>query len=283
MININNIFKGWYFKCSTDNFNIAFIVAMHNNCGKESASLQIISNDDVYYFPYKKINFNKSTNSIHIGKNVFSPKHIHLDINTDKFNINGDIRFTNHVQLSYDIMGPFKYLPFMQCKHKVYSMSSIVNGTILIQDDIHTFINGKGYIEGDSGYSFPKEYAWTQTHFPNGSLMLAIAHIPICNLHFTGIIGVIMINNHEYRFATYLGAKSDYIGNNTICISQGNYQLCAKLLESKEYHLHAPKKGSMSRFIKESAICKAHYCLKHKGKVLLDFESNSASFEYEYK
>ncbi len=256
---------------------------MHNDGNKESASLQIISNNQVYYFQYKEIIFNKSTNSLYIGQNVFSPKHIYLNIITSEINITGNIFFTNHIKLSYDIMGPFKYIPFMQCKHKIYSMSNIVNGSITIQKEVHNFINGNGYIEGDSGYSFPKEYAWTQTHFPNGSLMFAIANIPICKLHFTGIIGVIIINNHEYRFATYLGAKLKYIGNNTICISQGNYRLCIKLLESKEYQLYAPQKGSMSRFIKESPICKAHYFLKYKNQVLLDFESNSASFEYEYK
>lgn len=41
-------FKGWYFKCCTDDKTIAFIPAYHYSDNKTSASLQIITDDAAY-------------------------------------------------------------------------------------------------------------------------------------------------------------------------------------------------------------------------------------------
>ncbi|MGN1086878.1 MAG: hypothetical protein ACI4Q5_07565, partial [Porcipelethomonas sp.] len=140
-----------------------------------------------------------------------------------------------------------------------------------------------GYIEGDCGNSFPKEYIWTQCHFRNGSLMLSAADIPFSVVHFTGIIGVVLLNGKEYRIATYLGAEVKHIGKDTVTVKQGDYQLTAKLLRKNSHPLAAPSHGRMNRTIHESVSCKAYYKFSYKGKVLLEFISDRASFESEYK
>ena len=38
-------FKGWYFKCSNDTQTIAFIPAFHRTEHRETASLQVITDD----------------------------------------------------------------------------------------------------------------------------------------------------------------------------------------------------------------------------------------------
>jgi len=50
-----------------------------------------------------------------------------------------------------------------------------VDGEININGTPFVFQNAIGYIEGDRGYSFHREYVWTQRSFPKGSLMLSIA------------------------------------------------------------------------------------------------------------
>lgn len=276
-------FKGWYFKCSNENKTIAFIPAFHRNNHKETATLQIITDDTAFSIPFQSLQYRENPLAVKIGESVFSEKGIRLHIINDKLSVNGVLRFSGLSPIQYDIMGPFRFVPFMQCRHSVYSMRHRINGIITVNGQQYVFINGIGYIEGDCGSSFPKEYIWTQCHFRNGSLMLSVADIPLFGFHFTGIIGVVLRNGKEYRIATYLGAKVKHMDKNSVTVKQGDYQLTARLLRKNSHPLAAPNHGLMNRTIHESASCKAYYQFSYKGKVLFEFISRRASFEFEYK
>ncbi len=276
-------FKGWYFKCSNDTQTIAFIPAFHCSGHRETASLQIITDDAAFNLPFDSLEYQEEPLAVRIGDNVFSEKGIWLNIRTDKTTVQGILRFGEFSSLRYDIMGPFQFVPFMQCRHSVFSMGHRINGQLTINGKEMCFQDSIGYIEGDCGTSFPKRYIWTQCSFPDGSLMLSVADIPLYGLHFTGIIGVVMLNGKEHRIATYLGARVQYIGKNTITIRQGDYVLTAKLLAKNAHPLLAPDHGNMSRTIHESASCKACYRFSHKGQTLCEFTSDRASFEFEYQ
>lgn len=73
----------------------------------------------------------------------------------------------------------------MQCRHSVFSMGHRVDGQLTINGQVYHFQNDMGYIEGDCGSSFPERYIWTQCSFPNGSLMLSVADIPLYGLHLS--------------------------------------------------------------------------------------------------
>lgn len=280
---MKHFFQGWYFKCTAAGNTIAFIPAVHNDGQKQTASLQIVTEKEAFFLPFETIWFDTSISAIRIGENIFSPRKLCLNIDTPKLCLTGELKFSRHNKIAYSIMGPFQYVPFMQCQHKVYSMSHQIDGQLSFNDRTLIFQKGIGYLEGDKGYSFPKEYAWTQCHYRGGSLMLSVAHIPMLGFQFTGIICVILIEETEYRIATYLGAKVKYIGNHTIHITQGRYRLFVQLLHKKDSLLHAPQNGDMVRFIRESPVCTAHYRFTCYNKVLLDFTSDTASFEYEYE
>lgn len=275
----NKFFKGWYFKCCNENQTIAFIPSLHCN---GSAFLQIITDDNTFCFTFPRLKYREKPLSVKIGKNVFSEEGINLDIETDKLTARGSLRFGEFSNLRYDIMGPFKLIPIMQCRHSVYSMSHSVNGTLTLNGKRYEFRNGAGYIEGDRGASFPKRYVWTQCHFTGGSLMLSVADIPMFGICFTGIIGVVMLNGKEYRLATYLGARLKHIGKNTITVFQGGYKLTARLVKKNALPLSAPLNGKMSRTIRESASCTAYYKFSYNDTVLCKFTSDRASFEFEY-
>ncbi len=272
-------FKGYYFKCSENDKSVALIPALHHNGNRKNASLQVITGEQVYSIPYSDIKFQNGI--IKLGRNLFSEKGMSLDVNYGDCKIKGKVYFKSLKKLSYDIMGPFRYIPFLQCRHSVVSMRHFVKGNIVINDTNYSFNNGVGYIEGDRGYSFPKEYIWTQCHFKNGSLMLAVADIPFGIFSFKGIIGAVVIDGKEYRIATYLGARISYMGNNTVIIKQGNYKLYASLLEEHHQDLSAPVNGEMIRTIRESVSGRAYYRFSHKNRALLELESDNASFEYE--
>ncbi len=281
LVNIG-YFKGWYFKCSTKDKTIAFIPAYHYSNNKKSASLQIITDDKAFKIPFDKIEYQENPLYVKIGNCVFSHEGIILDFRDNGLTLDGKLCFEELSPILYDIMGPFKYVPYMQCRHNVYSMCHKINGEIKVNGQLYNFENGIGYIEGDCGQSFPKKYIWTQCCFENNSLMLSVADIPFLGFHFTGIIGVLFLNGKEYRIATYLGAKIKQIDKNTVTVKQGSFEFTAKLLKKNAQPLAAPTNGDMCRTIHESASCQAYYRFSHKGKVLCEFITDKASFEFEY-
>lgn len=112
--------------------------------------------------------------------------------------------------------------------------------------------------------------------------MLSVADIPIAGIHFTGIIGVILWQGKEFRMATYLGARAVQIQNKMIRVIQGNLELEIRLLETSDCPLKAPAKGDMVRTIHESAACRVFYQFRKEDCTLFAFESDKASFEFEY-
>ncbi len=275
-------FKGWYFKCSTQDKAIAFIPAYHYSNNKKSASLQIITDDKALNIPFDTLEYQENPLYVKIGNCAFSEKGITLNFQGNNLTLKGELYFKDLSPIRYDIMGPFKFVPFMQCRHSVYSMSHKINGQIIVNGQLYKFENAIGYIEGDRGRSFPKKYIWTQCCFQNNSLMLSVADIPFLGFHFTGIIGVLLLNSKEYRIATYLGAKIKQIGENTVTVKQGDFEFTAKLLNKNAHPLAAPTNGNMCRTIHESASCEAYFRFSHKDRVLCEFTTYKASFEFEY-
>lgn len=276
-------FKGYYYKCCEGDRSFALIPALHTDGKRSQASLQVIAKDRAYTIPYSGIRFGKKKAEIRIGKNRFSEKGMRVDARTKECRIYGRLRFGGLGRIKYDIMGPFGCVPFMQCRHCVVSMGHDVRGRLNINGDVYHFRNGVGYIEGDCGTSFPKEYIWTQCHFADASLMLAVADIPFLGFGFKGVIGVVMIGDREYRLATYLGARLVAVGNREVSVRQGDFVFYARLLHADSQKLAAPVNGRMARTIHESVACRAYYRFTRKNKILLEEESDGASFEFEMK
>lgn len=281
---MRDYFCGWYFKCQSDTQTLAVIPAVHKSKEGKSCSVQLITDKGAWNVCFPYADFHKPKNGFHIqvAKNYFGKDGIKLCLNTPDCSAVGSVRFGALSPIQYDIMGPFRYVPFMECRHSVVSMKHAVNGELCINEANYRFQDAVGYIEGDRGYSFPKEYAWTQCSFEGGSLMLSVADIPFGLLHFTGVICAIFWQGKEYRMATYLGAKAIRIENGEIVICQGDMVLSVKLIEKYTHPLLAPVSGIMSRTIHESAACRASYCFQESGHTLFSFETAKASFEYEY-
>ena len=278
----DNYFKGWYFKCASQDRMIAFIPAFHRHRGRVSASLQIITDESAFNLPVKMYQYSERPLDIRSAGCHFSEKGIQIDIDRENVHLHGAITFGPLCPIRYDIMGPFALVPFMQCKHHVYSMKHRIDGKIVLNGQTFLFRNDIGYIEGDSGSSFPSKYLWTQCPCREGSVMLSVADIPFAGFHFTGVIGVITLGQKEYRIATYLGAHVKRINNRRVTVTQGPYELTVTLMAQNALPLLAPNRGDMVRTIHESGRCQAHYRLTCHGKPLCDFIGDKASFESEW-
>ncbi len=282
---MRDYFFGRYFKCQSDKHTLALIPAMHKSGSHRSCSVQLITDKTALCFDYPYEQFRKSKDDldIRVAENYFGKDGIRFRLQSSTASASGRLEFGALSPIRYDIMGPFRFVPFMECRHSVISMRHTVNGSVRINGAEYNFHNALGYIEGDRGYSFPEEYAWTQCFFEGGSLMISVATIPFGAFRFTGIIGIIKLREKEYRLATYLGAKAVKIKGGEIIIKQGDTVFELKLIEKHAQPLRAPNAGVMNRIIHESAACRASYRLKQGGVTLLEFESPRASFEYEYR
>lgn len=280
-------FYGWYFKCQSQGQTLAVIPAIHQSGGRRTCSLQVITEEEVRRAEFPGEVFRKKGRQILMGGSSFGERGIILDVHEPGLEIRGRLKFGALTPLAYDIMGPFSLVPFLECRHSVLSMKHSVRGTVHFNGRTYCFEGAEGYWEGDRGHSFPREYIWTHCSFPGGALMLSVADVPAAGFHFRGIIGVVLWQGREYRFATYLGARAVRPENGAVRVIQGGMELEAELLERKSLEktgkiLKAPAKGQMVRTIRESAACRACYRFRRMGCTILEFETDRASFEYEY-
>lgn len=278
----NGYFQGWYFKQQNKEEAISFIPAIHKlKSGKRLFSLQIITPASSYYLelPIKKFRYNKKGLFIRMGDNYFSKYGCRLKIETSDLKIHGKLWYHSPTPPAYDIMGPFRFVPFMECRHSIYSLHHIVNGNITINGKEITFENDIGYIEGDRGCSFPSRYIWTQCNWEDNSIMISVAEIPFLFGSFKGCIGSLYLNGREYRIATYCGVTLLYISNKKVLLRQGDLIIYVELLDSSEQVLRAPHQGNMKRMIHESVASKVRYRCTYKGRTMLDFITNQGSFE----
>lgn len=275
-------FCGLYYRCQSDKQTLAIIPSIHKTRDSNFCTIQLITDTYAFHaqFPYN--DFNKDGDEIRIGNNRFGESGASLDIHAPGFCVEGSVHFGAFTPIKYDIMGPFQFVPFMQCRHSVFSMHHRIDGQIQINGDPYVFRNGVGYLEGDRGHSFPKEYAWTQCSFPDGALMLSVADIPLGRFHFAGVIGIVLLHGKEYRLATYLGAKAVRIQDGTIMVRQGRLCLTVKQLDLPGHPLQAPVGGAMTRTIHEHPSCRAYYRFVDGDATVLEIESPNAAFEYEY-
>ena len=284
--NKKSYFQGWYFKNQTNNYSISFIPGINiNKNGDKYAFIQIITEYKSYNinYDYNDFSISKDKLTIKIKDSIFSLKGIIVNIKNKDINIKGKLSYSNITPIKGDIMGPFAYFPFMECVHGVLSLNHKVNGSLYINNKEIRFIDAKGYIETDSGKSFPKNYLWVQSNYfikKNASVMVSIADIPFLGFEFKGCIAVVYYGGKEYRLATYNGVKIISYSEKGLIIKRGPYRLDVEIKELSPQSLLAPSGGEMVRTIYENIACKAIFKFYDRNKLLFNLESEKASFEY---
>ena len=119
-------FEGWYLKHQTkEGSALALIPAIHiDRTGRHSASLQVIADNQVWWLEYPETEFDASEQAfrIQMGKNLFTSQRIWLDMEQNVLSLCGTLCYGQFTPLKSDIMGPFRFLPGMECSHGVISM-----------------------------------------------------------------------------------------------------------------------------------------------------------------
>ncbi len=288
-------FEGWYYKNTCDKYGISFIPGISINKREKKSFIQIITNNSSYFVNYSIYDFKFSFKPfyIEIGNNYFSKDCIHIDIKDDNQNLTiyGDIKYSNSKNITTNtfnpnIMGLFSYIPFMECNHAILCMKNIADGLININNNKIIFNNGIGYIEKDWGYSFPKHYIWCQGNDflnSNASFMISIADIPFKIFCFKGIICSLIIDDTEYRFATYNNTKLVKYDVDDNCLDillkRGHYYLNIKSKYTDNLKLLAPIEGKMGKDIFESISSECIVTLKKGNYIIFSDTSTNCGLE----
>ena len=260
-------FEGWYYKIvSKDEKNaFAFIpgIAMDEN-GKKQAFIQILdgkkSTSEYVKFPFDSFKANQKKHIVKIDSNKFTTHCVDLNLP----NVKGSLRFEKITPWSSSffspgIMGPFSFIPFMECYHGILSMDHSIKGELLINGEKVDFTGGRGYTEKDWGHSFPIGYVWMQSnHFsePEISFKCSIAKIPFKIFSFNGFIAGLWLKKKLIEFTTYNFSKIKRckINDKEVEIIIENPKHILKILvnRSKTATLAAPIQGFMDAKIDES-------------------------------
>lgn len=279
-------FEGWYFKLqSRQGEALALIPAFHiERSGRRSASLQVIVRDQSWWldYPGDALQVQTAPLRIRLGASAFTEEGVEVSVERAGLSLHGAVRFGPLRRLNSDIMGPFRFLPHMECTHGVISMAHSLEGALVCNGRTLDFSGGVGYVETDRGRSFPSRYLWSQCVWPEsnpGSIMLAAASIPLPVGSFRGCICAVVHEGREYRLATYRGARIRRWTGEAVTICQGSWRLDARLETGKGQALRAPVEGAMGRVVHESLCGAVHYRFTIGGRPVLDRTGRCASFE----
>lgn len=264
-------FEGWYYKVVNANEDRAFAfipgIAMGAD-GQNHAFIQVMDGvrNTSAYVKFVANEFKPGTGefSLNIAKNHFRRDRIELNIKECQ----GRLTFKNQAPWpvkwnSPGIMGPYAFVPFMECYHGILSMDHEVEGELMVNGERVDLTGGRGYIEKDWGVSFPSAYIWMQSnHFTEQgtSLKLSVAKIPWLRSSFVGFIAGFWWKNELIQFTTYNSSvlKRSYVDENKVEveIKGKKYLLRVTAERTESTELASPILGFMDGRISESMTSK---------------------------
>jgi tocopherol cyclase len=220
-------FEGWYYKCVSADaaHKWAFIpgIFIHRETEQSHAFIQVLDGNSgsahYHRFPADAFVAEKQAFAVDIGRSHFQRDAIRLDIDDEIGRIHGELHFENQHPWPVSwyapgVMGPFGWLPFMECYHGIVSLDHTIHGRLSIYGVDIDFTGGRGYMEKDWGQSFPTGYIWQQSnHFETAgtSLTASFATIPNLGRTFAGFIVGLWHAGRLYSFTTYNRSRIDAI------------------------------------------------------------------------
>jgi len=263
-------FEGWYFKHVSKNMELvySFIPGVSLNPENPHAFIQVINGltGQTHYieYPISAFTYDKNNFKVQIGESVFTADNMLLAINSPLIKVSGRLSYSGSVKYPTSLMAPgimgwYSFVPYMECKHGVVSVSHRIDGGLTIDGEVLDFSGGKGYIEKDWGKSFPESWVWLQSnHFETSDacIMMSIAKIPWLGSFFTGFIGFLYLRGTFYPFSTYHSSEITAFNLTdeklTLAFKSKKHKLTITAKLSQSGILLAPQKGKMDRRIKES-------------------------------
>lgn len=290
-------FEGWYFKLiSADRCTAAAVipgVSLGASPEDSHAFVQFIlgRRAEYYRFPLSAFRSDSREFALDIGGNAFSLRGVSLRLGQGDNRLEGELAFSDMLPFPKrifwpGIMGPFGYVPGMECYHAVVSVRHGLAGSLRFAGEELRFGGGSGYVEKDWGRSFPSSWIWVQAnHFASdGAFLFSVADIPWLGGSFKGFFSFLHVNGRMHLFATYTGAKllelAERGGATEIAIESGGRTLQVSARPGPCGLLKAPKNGLMDRLIEETIAATVSVSLTdRRSGVLFEGDSPCAGME----
>jgi len=266
-------FEGWYFKLVDRDGAHPHAIIPGVFLGADShAFVQVLdgtAGSAAYHrFPIEEFEAARDHFEMRIARNRFTREKIALDIPAEtssaKQGLHGEIRVGPWREwpsnwLSPGIMGPYSFVPFMECNHGILSLDHSLEGALEVEGRSLSFAGGRGYIEKDWGRSFPSGYVWAHSnHFvrPGICLTASVARIPWLTGAFRGFIIGFLVDGELHRFTTYNGGKVEelQISDTHVAMRVRNrrHRLEIEATKSEGAILHAPYEQQMLERVSET-------------------------------
>ncbi len=217
-------FEGWYFKLVDAAGAQPYAIIPGVFLGPDSHSfIQVLdgrAGTAVYHrFPVEAFHAERDAFQVTIADNRFGPDELALNIDANATEagqtVQGKLSLGRWSSwpvtlTSPGVMGPYSFVPFMECKHGILSLDHELQGQLQVDGVQTSFDGGRGYLEKDWGRAFPRGYVWTHSnHFdrPGICVTVSIARIPWLTRAFRGFLVGFLIDGELHRFTTYNGAE----------------------------------------------------------------------------
>lgn len=294
-------FEGWYYKLVNPDRSLRYAIIpgifLSDDPQRHHAFVQVFDgmSGRVTYHRYTADDFRAVPGvlDVRIGPNRFTRHAVELDIADEQRTVRGRVELGTGIAwpvsaASPGIMGPFGWLPFMECYHGILSFDHAITGGLTDDGATVDFTGGRGYIEKDWGQSFPAGHIWMQTnHFdvPGMSFMASIAVVPMLGGWFPGFICGVLHDGELYQFTTHTGgtvealAVTDHDVNWTIRSFTHRVQIHAARAEGTL--LPGPNRGDMSTRVPETLKASITVTLSElaTGRVIVESTGECAGLE----
>jgi len=271
-------FEGWYIKLVDRDGTRPYALIPGVFLGADRhAFIQVLDGREgtaaYHRFPLETFEAARDRFDVAIAGNRFSTEGVELDIeaarSTAKQGVRGSVRFGDWrpwpvTPLSPGIMGPYSFVPFMECNHGILSLDHPIEGNLVSDRNETEFSGGRGYIEKDWGRAFPQGYIWVHSnHFDRAGVCLtaAVATIPWLTSAFRGFIIGLLVDGELYRFTTYTGAVLESLtlsdSHLVLRIRNRSHRLEVEAEKREGAILHAPYEKQMIARVAETMTSEA--------------------------
>lgn len=295
----DSYFEGWYCKTVTADLGEAwsFIFGMSTGRSGEGSSsfIQVIEGRTAktWWFEHPLADFEADSRAfrVRVGKSELSAGGLVLDEGQGEDSFVGRLTFgplSNFPSrlFSPGIMGPYSFVPFMECRHGLISLDHGLQGSFAQGGRKVDLEGGRGYMEKDWGSSMPSSWIWMQSNnFPEAgdSLMFSLATVPWLGSSFPGFLFAARLGGRLLREASYTGAVLEglELTDESLALHirgrRDSFELRAR--RSRGGLLRAPVHGTLSRRIAESVDASVGLAWTRKGRLAFEGLAPKAGLE----
>lgn len=297
-------FEGWYFKLVDAKGLRPYAIIPGVFLGDDAHSfIQVLDGrdgtSDYHRFPLHKFHASQDGFDIRIGNSCFNRSTISLNIDAGETTaqkcVAGEIKCSDWngwpvTLTSPGVMGPYSFVPFMECNHGILSMDHAIEGTLSVGETNTSLEGGRGYTEKDWGRGFPRGYVWAQSnHFAEEgvSISASVARIPWLTGAFRGYLIGFLLRGKLYRFTTYTGASIEYIevdkNKYRLGVRDRKYRLQLSARRTGGALLHAPYDKQMVARVAETmnSTIRLRFERIEDGKILFEGHGEHGCLEVQ--